>query len=92
MQVLPSDRNCYENVKFVCDDGYNILLLHNSLYTHYLHFYLKDNLKKILMQHSPYYDTYGAYITYIVNIDTYMVDSEFVIWKNSVKFVCENNV
>ena len=42
------------------------------------------------MQYSPYYDTYGAYITYIFNIDTYMVDSKFVIWKNSVKFVCEN--
>ena len=44
------------------------------------------------MQHSPYYDTYGAYITYIVNIDTYMVDSELIILKNSVKFVCESNV
>ena len=44
------------------------------------------------MQYSPYYDTYGAYITYIFNIDTYMVDSKFVIWKNSVKFVCGNNV
>ena len=44
------------------------------------------------MQHSPYYDTYGAYITYIVNIDAYMVDSELIILKISVKFVCENNV
>ena len=44
------------------------------------------------MQYSPYYDTYRAYITYIFNIDAYMVDSKFVIWKNSVKFVCENNV
>ena len=39
------------------------------------------------MQHSPYYDTYGAYITYIVNVDAYMVDSKFVISKISVKFV-----
>ena len=44
------------------------------------------------MQYSPYYDTYKAYITYMLNISTYMVDSEFVIWENSVKFVCENNV
>ena len=42
------------------------------------------------MQYSPYYDTYGAYITYIVNIDAYMVDSELIILKNSIKFVCEN--
>ena len=42
------------------------------------------------MQYSPYYDTYGAYITYIANIDAYMVDSELIILKNSVKFVCGN--
>ena len=42
------------------------------------------------MQYSPYYDTYGAYITYIVNIDAYMVDRELIILKNSVIFVCEN--
>ena len=39
------------------------------------------------MQYAPYYDTYKAYITYIVNIDAYMVDSKFVISKISVKFV-----
>ena len=39
------------------------------------------------MQHSPYYNTYKAYITYIVNIDAYMVDSKLIILKNSVKFV-----
>ena len=44
------------------------------------------------MQYAPYYDTYGAYMTYIVNIDTYMVDSQLIILKNSVKFVLENNV
>ena len=44
------------------------------------------------MQYNPYYDTYGAYITYIFNISAYMVDSEFIIWENCVKFVCENNV
>ena len=44
------------------------------------------------MQYSPYYDTYGAYITYIVNIDAYVVDSQLIILKNSIKFVCENNV
>ena len=44
------------------------------------------------MQYAPYYDTYKAYITYTFNIDAYMVDSELIILKNSVKFVCENNV
>ena len=44
------------------------------------------------MQYSPYYDTYGAYMTYIVNTDAYIVNSQLVIFKNSVKFVCENNV
>ena len=39
------------------------------------------------MQYSPYYDTYGAYITYILNISTYMVNSQLIILKNSVKFV-----
>ena len=39
------------------------------------------------MQHSPYYDTYKAYMTYIVNIDACMVDSELIILKNNVKFV-----
>ena len=39
------------------------------------------------MQYAPYYDTYKAYITYIANIDAYMVDSKFVIWNNCVKFV-----
>ena len=42
------------------------------------------------MQYSPYYDTYGAYITYILNIDAYMVNSQLIILKNSVKFVCGN--
>lgn len=44
------------------------------------------------MQYSPYYDTYRAYTTYIVNINAYIVDSQLIILKNSVKFVCENNV
>ena len=44
------------------------------------------------MQYSPYYNTYKAYITYIANIDAYMVDSQLIILKISVKFVCENNV
>ena len=44
------------------------------------------------MQYSPYYDTYGAYIIYILNIDAYVVDSQLIILKNSIKFVCENNV
>ena len=39
------------------------------------------------MQYSPYYDTYRAYITYIVNIDAYMVDSQLIILKNNIKFV-----
>ena len=39
------------------------------------------------MQYAPYYDTYKAYITYIVNIDAYMVDSQLIILKNSVIFV-----
>ena len=42
------------------------------------------------MQYSPYYDTYRAYITYIVNIDAYMVNSQLIILKNSVIFVCGN--
>ena len=29
-------------------------------------------------------------MTYIVNIDAYMVDSELIILKNSIKFVCGN--
>ena len=44
------------------------------------------------MQYSPYYDTYKAYITYMLNINAYMVDSKLIILKNSIKFVCENNV
>ena len=44
------------------------------------------------MQYSPYYDTYGAYITYIFNISAYVVGSELIILKNSIKFVYENNV
>ena len=39
------------------------------------------------MQYAPYYDTNKAYITYILNISAYMVDSELIILKNSVKFV-----
>ena len=39
------------------------------------------------MQYAPYYDTYGAYMTYIVNISTYIVNSELIILKNSVIFV-----
>ena len=36
-------------------------------------------IKKILMQYSPYYNTYKAYITYMLNISAYVVDSKFVI-------------
>ena len=39
------------------------------------------------MQYSPYYDTYGAYITYILNISAYIVNSELIILKNSIIFV-----
>lgn len=31
------------------------------------------------MRYSPYYDTYKAYITYMLNISAYKVGSEFVI-------------
>ena len=34
---------------------------------------------KILMQHYPLYNTYKAYITYMLNISAHMFDSEFVI-------------
>ena len=39
------------------------------------------------MQYSPYYDTYGAYITYILNISVYIVGSQLIILKYCVKFV-----
>ena len=42
------------------------------------------------MQYAPYYDTNKAYITYIVNISAYIVNSQLIILKNSVKFVCGN--
>ena len=44
------------------------------------------------MQYSPYYNTYKAYITYMLNISVYVAGSKFVMWKICVKFVCENNV
>ena len=39
------------------------------------------------MQYAPYYDTYGAYIAYIVNVSAYIVNSQLIILKNSVIFV-----
>ena len=39
------------------------------------------------MQYSPYYNTYKAYMTYTFNIDAYMVNSQLIILKNSIKFV-----
>ena len=79
MQVSPAIEIVTKMLSlFVCN-RYNIPL---SFPPHIPHISLLDLfklIKKILMQYSPYYDTYKACITYILNISAYVVNSEFVI-------------